>query len=80
MKYWKTNLALLLTLLAILFNWNWFWALLLFLGLIHILVSKEIHFVEAITRKDAPRLYWMMVVFWACIAFLMMANYLNLLE
>lgn len=80
MKYWKTNLALLLTTFAIFFNWNWFWAVLLFLGLINIIVSKEIHFVEAVTLKDAPRLYWAMVIFWGIIALLMMANYLNLLE
>ncbi|OSY87441.1 hypothetical protein WH52_11230 [Tenacibaculum holothuriorum] len=79
MKYWKTSLALILTFLAILFNWQWFWALLLFLGLLNIIISKEIHFVEAVTQKDAPKLYWFMTIFWSILTFLAIANHLNLL-
>lgn len=76
MKYWKTILALILMAFAIYFNWGWFWAIFILLGLIHVLRSKSIHFVEEVTREDAPALYWTMIVIWSLLAFYSMLTYL----
>ncbi len=78
MKKWKTFLALLLMALAIYFNWEWFWAFFILIGLIHVIRSGEIHFVESIAKKETPKLYWFMVVIWSLLALYSIANYLNL--
>jgi len=68
MKKWRTILALILMGLAIYFDWSWFWALFILLGLIHIFKTGEIHFVEAVTKKESPSLYWTMIVIWTILA------------
>ncbi|SIQ73557.1 hypothetical protein SAMN05421797_10314 [Maribacter ulvicola] len=50
--------------LAIIYDWNWFWALIVALGLLNVIVTGEIHFVESIKKKDAPLMYWLMVAVW----------------
>ncbi|WP_292945379.1 hypothetical protein [Olleya sp. UBA1516] len=76
MKKWKTIIALLLMAFAIILDWNWFWAIFIFLGLIHVIQSGEIHFVESVTKNETPKLYWFMVVIWAVLALYSIADYL----
>lgn len=76
MKKWKTIVALILMALAIYYNWSWFWALLIILGLIHVIHSGEIHFVEEVNKKETPRLYWVMVVIWSLLAFYTIQNHI----
>ena len=78
MKKWKTILALILMAVAIWFNWSWFWALFIFLGLIHVIRSGEIHFVESVSKKETPKLYWIMVAIWSLLALYSILNYLKL--
>lgn len=68
MEKWRTVLVLSLMSLALIFNWTWFWVLILTLGIVHILQSGEIHFVEEITKKETPLLYWIMLTFWTFFA------------
>jgi len=79
MKKWKTIVALSLLFFAIIFNWNWFWAVFILLGLIHIIKSEEIHFVESVTKKEHPKLYWVMIAIWSLLALFSILNYLNIL-
>ena len=76
MQYWKTILALILMGFAIYFKWNWFWALLIVLGLINVLATNEIHFVETIKRKEAPLMYWIMVSVWILLTLTTISTYL----
>lgn len=76
MDKWKTILALSLLILAVIFNWQWFWAVFIVLGLIHIIRSKEIHFVESVSLKENPKLYSIMIVIWSCLALYSIVNYL----
>ncbi|MEW7290242.1 hypothetical protein [Aquimarina sp. 2304DJ70-9] len=76
-KKWKTIFALTLMGPAIYFNWGWFWALFIFLGLIHVVRSGEIHFVESVTKKETPKLYWFMIIIWSLLALYSMVLYLN---
>ena len=74
---WKTMLGLILMGLAIYFDWGWFWAVFILLGLMHVIRSGEIHFVEAVSKKETPRLYWIMIVIWSLLAAYSMYNYLH---
>ena len=77
MSKWKTISALLLMALAIIFEWNWFWAIFIFLGLIHVIRSGEIHFVESVTKRETPKLYWIMVTIWSLLALYSILDYIN---
>ncbi|CAM1345652.1 hypothetical protein [Tenacibaculum amylolyticum] len=77
MGKWKTKLALILLILAVIFEWNWFWAVFILLGLINMIKSKTIHFVEAVSQKDSPKLYWTMIVIWSLLALYSILSYLN---
>ena len=80
MKKWKTILALGLMAFAIYFDWSWFWALFILLGLIHVIRSKEIHFVESVSRAETPKLYWIMVGIWSLLALYSILNYLGFFD
>ncbi|MDC1162324.1 hypothetical protein OAT18_02660 [Tenacibaculum sp.] len=79
MNKWKTILALVLLVLAVIFEWNWFWAFFIFVGLLNVLNSKSIHFVEEVSLEESPKLYWIMVVIWSLLALFSILNYLNIL-
>lgn len=76
MKKWKTIVALILMIFAILFDWGWFWAFFIGIGLVHVIQSKEIHFVEAVKLEETPKLYWLMIVIWSLLAAYSIYNYL----
>lgn len=79
MKYWKTILALIFMALAIYFDWQWFWAIFILLGLLNMLKSKSIHFVEEVSRGDSPKLYWFMIIIWSLLALYSILSYLKIL-
>lgn len=79
-KYWKTIFALLFMALAIVFNWQWFWAIFIFLGMLNMLKSKSIHFVEEVSKNDAPKLYWIMIIIWFLLGVLSILSYLKIIE
>lgn len=79
MKKWKTILALILLILAVIFEWNWFWAFFILMGLLNVLNSKSIHFVEEVSLEESPKLYWTMVVIWSLLALFSMISYLDIL-
>ncbi|MCF2873374.1 MULTISPECIES: hypothetical protein [Tenacibaculum] len=79
MRKWKTIIALFLLILAVLFEWNWFWAFFIFMGLVNVLSSKKIHFVEEVSLEESPRLYWTMVIIWSFLALFSILNYLDIL-
>ncbi len=79
-KKWKTILTLILMVAAIYFNWNWFWAVFILLGLIHVIRNEEIHFVEVVSKKETPYLYWVMIIIWSLLALYSILNYLNVFD
>jgi D-alanyl-lipoteichoic acid acyltransferase DltB (MBOAT superfamily) len=79
MKKWKTKLALILMAFAIVFNWGWFWAVFILLGIIHVIRSGKIHFVESVDKEENPRLFWTMVVIWSLLALYSIISYLDIL-
>lgn len=79
MKNWKTVLALVLLVFAVLFEWNWFWAVFITLGLINMIRSKKVHFVEEITKEESPKLYNTMIIIWSILAIHSVLNHLGIL-
>lgn len=77
MKKWKTIVVLLFMLLAVIFNWSWFWGILLLFGLFHYLMTGEIHFVEVITKKETPVLYYIMLTFWSVLTYYSVLPYFS---
>lgn len=75
MKKWKTIIVLVLMLLAMYFNWNWFWGVLLLFGLLNYIVSGEIHLVEAVTKKETPILYFIVLILWSVLTFYSIQTY-----
>ncbi|WP_299549278.1 hypothetical protein [Seonamhaeicola sp.] len=80
MKKWKTVLSLVFMGLAVYFDWQWFWAVFILLGLIHVIRSGEIHFVEAVSKKETPGLYRIMIIIWSLLALYSIVNYLNVFD
>lgn len=80
MKHYKTILSLILMALAIIFNWQWFWAFFIFMGLLNMLKSRSIHFVEEVSQDEAPKLYWIMIVIWFLLGVLSILSYLKIIE
>ena len=78
MKKWKTILGLVFMIIAIYFDWGWFWALFILLGLVHVIRSGKIHFVESVSKEEDPKLYWVMIVIWSLLALYSMLSYLEL--
>lgn len=76
MKKWKTILVLILMLFAVVLEWNWFWGLLLLFGLVQYIISEEIHFIEVITKKESPVLFYIMLVFWSILTFYSIQSYI----
>ena len=79
MKKWRTILALVFMAFAIVFNWSWFWAVFILLGLIHVIRSGKIHFVESVDKEETPKLFWIMVVIWSLLALYSILSYLEIL-
>jgi|GEM_PF-169110 len=61
---WKTILGLLLIFVAVLFEQNWMWGVLFILWTIPALRSGETFFVEPISRRANPVLFWLIVATW----------------
>ncbi len=75
MKKWKTFLALICMIFAILYEWGWFWIALILLGIIYALQTQKIHFVEEISKKETPILYWTLLMIWLGIAIYSIIEY-----
>lgn len=79
MGKWKTIAVIILMVLAISLNWNWFWGVLLLFGLLHYIVSGEIHLVETVTKKDTPTLYFILLILWSILTYYSMKSYFSFL-
>ncbi len=61
---WKTLLALMLALFAVIYHWLFVWGIFcLFWGWEN-LRAKEAYFVERIERSENPVLYWIIIAIW----------------
>lgn len=61
---WRTIVALILMYLIVLMNWEWAWGILFLIWVIPDLFSGNTYFIELITKKENPILYWCIVITW----------------
>ena len=71
MKKWPVILALILIYLAVLLEWNWVWGVLFIFWTIPSLYSGEVHLVQAVTKKDHPVLYWLIILTWIVLSMIL---------
>lgn len=61
---WKTVIALILLLNAMLLNWTWVFGILFIAWAISDIIAGRIYFVEAIIRTENPILFWIIAGLW----------------
>lgn len=61
---WRTIIALVLMYVAILMNWEWAWGLLFLFWVIPDIFSGITYFIEPVSIKENPILYWVIIVSW----------------
>lgn len=61
---WRSILGLILVYLAVFFNWQWFWGILFLLWVIPDLITGTTYFMEPISKKENPLLYWLIMGSW----------------
>ena len=61
---WRSILGLVFMYIAMWFNLQWAWGILFLLWVIPDLITGESYFMELITKKDNPILYWIIVGSW----------------
>lgn len=65
----KSNIALTMILIGIVFDWYWIWAILFLIWAINDLKNKTTYLLEEVTRRDNPFLYWMIISMWIFLSF-----------
>jgi hypothetical protein len=61
---WRTITALILMYVAILMNWEWTWGILFLFWVIPDVFTGITYFIEPISKKENPILYWVIIVSW----------------
>ena len=65
---WRTISALILMYIAILMSWEWAWGILFLFWVIPDIFSGITYFIEPISKKDDPILYWFIIISWILMA------------
>ena len=61
---WRTILGLLLMYVAVAFNWQWIWGAFCLYWIIPDFFTGVTYFIEPISRKENPILYWLIMITW----------------
>jgi predicted enzyme related to lactoylglutathione lyase len=61
---WRTFLGLAVVYIALFTDQNWVWGILFLLWTLPALRSGETHFVEPISRRETPGLFWLLILTW----------------
>ena len=57
--------------IAVLFNWQWFWGIFTLYWITPSFFTGVTYFIEPITRKDNPLLYWIIMITWVAFSVVM---------
>ena len=75
MKKWRTIVALIPLILAIVMQWWWFFTLLFIFQIVFSVLSGSIEYVEEVKRSEHPILFWIIIGIWASLAFYSAASF-----
>lgn len=68
LQKWRTLLALIPLVLAIIMQWWWFFTILFIIQIIFSLLNGQVEYVEEVKRSEHPGLYWLIISIWAFLA------------
>ena len=68
---WRTIVGLLLIYVAVALNWQWIWGVFSLFWIIPDFFTGVTYFIEPISRKDNPILYWIIIITWIALAIAM---------
>ena len=74
---WRTILGLILVWVATILNWEWIWGVLFLIWIIPDFFTGVTYFIEPITKKDNPLLYWLIMISWVALSVLTIATIFN---
>lgn len=67
-KKWKTIVALIPLILAIVFQWWWFFTVLFIFQIIFSLLTEKVEYVEEVKKSEHPFLFWLIILIWIFLA------------
>ncbi|MEM9273416.1 MAG: hypothetical protein AAGA80_10710 [Cyanobacteria bacterium P01_F01_bin.143] len=71
---WRTILGLILVWVATIADWQWIWGILFLIWIIPDFFTGVTYFIEPITKKDNPFLYWLIMISWVALSILTIAT------
>ena len=61
---WRTLIGLILMYAAVALHWQWIWGLFMLYWIIPDFFTGATYFIEPITRRENPILYWIILITW----------------
>lgn len=71
---WRTVIGLILVYVVIIFNLEWVWGILFLIWIVPDLFSGVTYFIEPISKKDNPILFWFIVFSWLLMSIYMLST------
>lgn len=68
LEKWRTLVALIPLILAIVLQWWWFFTLLFVIQIIFSIMAGKVEYVEEIKKSEHPVLYWLVIGIWIFLA------------
>jgi len=75
MKKWRTLVALIPLVLAIVMKWWWFFTLLFLLQIVFALLEGKVEYVEEVKKSEHPIIYWLVIGVWIFLAGISLSYY-----
>jgi len=75
MKKWKTLVALVPLILAIVMKWWWFFTLLFLLQIAFALLEGKVDYVEEVKKSEHPIIYWLVIGVWVFLGGISLSYY-----
>lgn len=74
---WRTIFGLILVWVATILNWQWIWGVVFLIWIIPDFYTGVTYFIEPISKKDNPLLYWLIMISWVALSILTIATIFN---
>ena len=77
---WKAILGLSLIILSFITSWYWIWGIFFALWVVFDINSGHTYLLEAISKKDSPVLYWIVITLWSILSIYSILHYSELYQ
>lgn len=72
---WRTIVALIPLIIAIVMQWWWFFTLLFIIQIFFSISTGSVEYVEEIKMTEHPKLFWIIIAIWTFLAFFSLKFY-----